>query len=84
LIAERGAGTFPALEVEADHLTAAELTLPPGPQDNAWQVRTTRLGQQAEQTYRLAPDGRLERMDEMLPLLWPRELVPADQDAQHG
>jgi hypothetical protein len=84
LIVERGAGALPALEVEADHLSPAELTLSPGSQDNEWQVRATRPGQQAEQTYRLAPGGRLERMDEMMPLLWPRELVPADQDAQHG
>lgn len=78
LIADRGESTLAALDVEMDSLATAEMTVAPL-EDSAWRLHVNRVGQRVEQTYHLAPDGRLSRLDEMLPLLWPRELVPIDQ-----
>jgi len=41
-----------------------------------WQLSVERLTHSTEQTYRLADDGRFLGMQEMMPLLWLRELVP--------
>jgi hypothetical protein len=79
LIAERGAGSYAALDVTADQPGRAELTIAPADDAEAWRVQVNRPGQQVDQTYRVGPDGTLAEMREMLPLLWPREVAPAER-----
>jgi Amidohydrolase family len=78
LIAERQACIVSALDAEADTPSRAEMSVAPVEDGQAWRLQVSRTGQRVEQTYRIAADGRLSRMDEMLPLLWPRELVPVE------
>jgi hypothetical protein len=44
-----------------------------------WRVKVEWPSRSSEQTYRVARDGSLVGMSEMLPLLWPRELVPTPE-----
>jgi hypothetical protein len=44
-----------------------------------WRVAVEWPSRSAELTFRLTADGRLSEMSEMLPLLWPRELLPASE-----
>jgi hypothetical protein len=78
LIAERQACNVPALDAETDAPGSAEMAVAPVEDGQAWRLQVSRTGQRVEQTYRVTADGRLSRMDEMMPLLWPRELVPVD------
>ena len=65
----------PALDVEGGNLVVMDLRL--AMQDKGcWQLSVERLTHATEQTYRLADDGRFLGMQEMMPLLWLRELVP--------
>jgi hypothetical protein len=85
LIAERGAGTLTALDVSGDKLGTAEVTIARAEGETtagadspagAWKVNVVRVGHLVEQRYELGADGQLTHLDEMLPLLWPRELIP--------
>jgi hypothetical protein len=87
-LAERGPGASVAtLELEGGSATSVRLTLavadgegqaaPPG--EARWRLQIDRPAEPTEQTYRLDPAGRLLGMDELLPLLWPRELVPISE-----
>jgi len=82
---EQTAGTrLAALDVEAPNVGLADMTLsaaqgethaaPAG--EVEWSVQIDRPGQATQQTYRVGSDGRFLSMQEMLPLLWPRELLP--------
>jgi hypothetical protein len=76
LITERGSGTYAALDAEADQPGESDLSITRAEDANAWRLNVGRVGQRVEQTYRLGSDADLVQMDEMLPLLWPREIAP--------
>jgi len=65
----------PALDVEGGNLVVRDLSLAMKDK-GCWQLSVERLTHSTEQTYRLADDGRFLGMQEMMPLLWLRELVP--------
>jgi hypothetical protein len=60
----------PALDAEGGQLALRQLRLEHG------QLKVERPTHSTEQVYRLADDGRFLGMQEMMPLLWLRELVP--------
>jgi hypothetical protein len=84
LIGDRGACTVAALDAETGTPSGAEMTVAPVEDGRAWRLRGNRLHQRVEQTYRLTQDRRLSGMDEMLPLLWPRELRPVQPRVTEG
>ena len=65
-------GTMQALDVDG----VREMTFS-RKNDHDWQLAVTRPTHVTEQLYRFAPDGRFLGMQEMMPLLWLRELLPA-------
>jgi imidazolonepropionase-like amidohydrolase len=68
-------GVIAVLDVEGGSLAVREMTL--AVKDAAhWRLRVDRPTHATEQVYRLAPDGRFLGMQEMMPLLWLRELAP--------
>jgi hypothetical protein len=69
-------GTTQALDVEAGVLAVREMSLADG------RLSITRPTHATEQAYRLAPDGRFLGMQEMMPLLWLRELAPASHELE--
>ena len=73
----------PALDVAADGVALRDISLAvkdPGQPGSAlevhWQLKVDRPTHSTEQVYRLTRDGSFLGMQEMMPLLWLRELVP--------
>jgi len=65
----------PALDVEGGSLVVRDLSLAMKDKGH-WQLTVERPTHSTEQVYRLTHDGRFLGMQEMMPLLWLRELVP--------
>jgi hypothetical protein len=87
LIASAGASAVVALDAQANTLSTAEMTLTAVPNETAepaWELNVSRIGERVKQTYHLRPDGGLDHLEEMLPLLWPRELVPIEDQVPAG
>jgi Amidohydrolase family len=92
----KGRSTMPALDAQGMdldaqgvNLGAAEITIAPvddgGLADEArWKFQISRLGQRAEQTFRIGPDGLFRGLTETMVLLWPRELIPVDATDGEG
>ena len=64
------------LDVESGDLAAREMCLSKKTA-TSWQLAVNRPTHSTEQRYRFSPDGRFLGMQETMPLLWLRELVPA-------
>jgi imidazolonepropionase-like amidohydrolase len=68
-------GVVAVLDVEGGSLAVRKMTL--AVKDDAhWQLRVDRPTHATEQIYRLTREGRFLGMQEMMPLLWLRELAP--------
>jgi hypothetical protein len=74
LLAQRPAPLAHVLDLENGTLTVRQMRL--ARQNGEWRLAVDRPTQMTEQLYRLAPDGRFLGMQEMMPLMWLRELVP--------
>jgi imidazolonepropionase-like amidohydrolase len=83
---------LPTLSIDAGKCALSTMTIsvgdghnPAGESDDVggrtWRVKVEWPSRSSEQTYRVARDGNLVGMSEMLPLLWPRELVPIPEPA---
>jgi hypothetical protein len=68
------ASTQRALDAENGTLAVRQVRL--ARQNDEWRLTVERPTQVTEQLYRLAPDGHFLGMQEMMPLMWLRELVP--------
>lgn len=62
------------LDVEGGDLAVRQMRL--AQKADEWRLSVERPTHVTEQLYRLAPDGRFLGMQEMMPLMWLRELVP--------
>jgi amidohydrolase family protein len=67
----------PALDVEGGSFAVRDLSLAMKDKGH-WQLIVERPTHCTEQAYRVADDGRFLGMQEMMPLLWLRELVPVN------
>jgi hypothetical protein len=72
---DRKPSVLPALDIESGSLAVRDMSF--AVKDGVdWQLAMSRPTHSTEQLYRFAGDGRFLGMQEMMPLLWLRELVP--------
>ncbi len=73
---DRQPAVLRVLDVESARLAVRQMSLAMKDGVN-WQLAMSRPTHSTEQLYRFAGDGRFLGMQEVMPLLWPRELAPA-------
>jgi hypothetical protein len=74
---DRQPSVLQVLDIESGNLAARQMSLALKDGVN-WQLAMSRSTYSTEQLYRFAGDGRFLGMQETMPLLWPRELAPAN------